>query len=174
MKKLLSTILIISITLIFAGCQKEITKSDFLIFSKECLAENYYNTCFSFLEDDKCRYYYNLDDDFIFKTYTMALIYSCNSDEFKQIKNDIKNNFDTYIIAEDAEIAEKIYEIYYAEDDNRQYSEYKEFGFISLSEDKDEIRFYWFYDQDYDGSVFSKKSFEEFYELMFDWLKEVK
>ncbi len=170
MKKLLSVILIISFTFTFAGCQKEVTKSDFMSFSKECLAENYYDICDNFLDENNCKYFYNEDEYFVFIAYTMALVYSCDSNEFEQVKSDIAENFDTYTLVEETQIDDNSYEILYVKDDNRQYGGFKEFGFIAMNKNQNEIRFYWFYDQDYDVTLISKERFDEFYKMYFDWL----
>lgn len=95
MKKLVSIFLVVATIFTFTGCQKEATKTDFIKFANNCLAEKYYDICYSFLDDNKSKYYYN-EADLIFPTYTMALIYSCDSDEFKEIKSNITENFDTY------------------------------------------------------------------------------
>ena len=170
MKRNICLILAFTLLFLFSSCQKEVEKDIFISFSKECLAENYYNICDNFLEENKCKYFYNKDEYFVFIAYTMALVYSCDSDEFKQIKSDIAESFDTYTLVEETQIDNNSYEILYVKDDNCQYGGFKEFGFIAMNKNQNEIRFYWFYDQDYDLTLISKERFDEFYKMYFDWL----
>lgn len=170
MKRNICLILAFTLLFLFSSCQKEVEKDVFISFSKECLAESYYDICGNFLDENKCKYFYNEDEYFVFIAYTMALVYSCESGEFKQVKSQIAESFDTYTLVEETQIDDNSYEILYVKDDNRQYGGFKEFGFIAMNKNQNEIRFYWFYDQDYDLTLINKERFDEFYKMYYDWL----
>ena len=61
MKRNICLILAFTLLFSFSSCQKEVEKSDFTAFAKECLAESYYDICGNFLDENKCKYFYNED-----------------------------------------------------------------------------------------------------------------
>ena len=174
MAKYFKCFVILLVICSLVGCSKEISKSDFIEFSKKCRAQEYYQSCGKFISDAigevSISFYYNHDNDILFQTYTMLERCKCDFDAFVIIKNNIENGFNMYEIVSDYNINNITYDIYYVEIENRFYSEFKEFGFIAFNEENYYIDFYWFYDQDSDMSIYDAKSFDGFFKTYFNWI----
>ncbi|MGN0526377.1 MAG: hypothetical protein ACI4IF_03000 [Acutalibacteraceae bacterium] len=173
MKKYFKCIVIPLLFLVLVGCNKEITQTDFVEFSKKCGAQEYYQKCDEITRDATTCFHYNNDSSVLFETYTMLERCECNSNTFKDIKNDIDTEFNTNKIVSDYYINGNQYDILLVENQNALYGDFKEFGFIAINADNYYIDFYWFYDQDYDMCVDDVTSFNEFYKENFSWTQQI-
>lgn len=171
MRKYFKCIPVLLLLLSFVGCGKEITQKDFTDFSEKCRAQEYYQSCNEIVSGVDTAFYYNLNSDVLFETYTMLEKCRCDADAFENIKNKTEAEFEMHKIASDYAINDVSYDVFIVENENRQYGEFQEFGFIAFSEENHYIDFYWFYNQDYDMSIYDEASFEEFFEENFSWVK---
>lgn len=171
MKKRFKCIMILLLLFSLVGCSKETSQTDFMEFSAKCRAQEYYQICDKLAGDGKTYFYYNHNNDFFFETYTMLEKCECDSDTFKLIKNGVETEFNTNKIVSGYIINDIAYDIFFVENKNRLYGEFQEFGFIAFNEEYHYINFYWFYNQDYDMSIYDTASFDEFFKAHFSWLE---
>ncbi len=182
--KLISMILVI---ICLSGCTKGITESDFYEFANEYLATEYYEMCddlvyvtegvdengeFWDIESGIAEYYYNLDTSFIWTTATMVKICYYSEDAYEGIKRTMLDSWGLHKIADEYTINRTKSEVYYVNNIEHKYGIYKKFRFVTLSDEKNCICFFWFYDQDYDWSINTEEKFDEFYKTEFKWFED--
>lgn len=171
MKKWIKCAIIVLLLLSLAGCRKETTQIEFMEFSEKCRAQEYYQTFSEFLGDVSTSFYYNHENGILFETYTMVEKCKCDTETFNFIKNKIETGFNIYEIVLDYTINDIDYDVFIVENENRLHGEFQEFGFVAFNEKNHYIDIYWFYNQDYDMSIYDATSFDEFYKSSFSWLK---
>ena len=170
-----------------AGCVKETTEVDFYEFANEYLATEYYEMCddlvyvtegvdengeFWNIESGIAEYHYNLDNSLIWTTATMAKICYYSEDAYEGIKRTMLDSWGLHKIADEYTINRTKSEVYYVNNIEHKYGGSKDFGFVALSDEKDCIYFFWFYDQDYDVLINSEAKFNEFYKTEFRWFED--
>lgn len=163
---------IVSAIFVFSlsGCGIKRNVDEFNDFAMDCYATDYYNWCNDLNVDCEKKYHYNLDSSLIFVTYTMVLKCNYTPEDFETICNKLDKETKIRTVVNECKFKDKVFDVYYVENDNRTYSEFQEFGFILVNKDLQQIDYCWFFDPDNDIGVFSEQSFCNFYELYYDWL----
>lgn len=171
MRKIIIGVIIFLSVLMLVGCNKEISRTDFMEFAEKCRAKEYYQTCNELVAEASTSYFYNHDNGIIFEAYTMLEKCQLNNESFETVKSEINEKLNISEITTGYMIDGVAYDIYYVENEDRFYGEYQEFGFIAFNEEKGFIDFYWFYDQDYDPVIDAEESFDAFFKENFSWLE---
>ena len=187
MKKVYFSVASLLIVCLLSSCAKKTTAVDFYEFAKEFCATEFYEMCeelvyvtqgtdengdFWNIESGITEYHYNLDKSLLWVDATMVKICHYSKDGYKAIKQTILDTWELRKLSEEYAINGINSTVYYVGDIEHEYGEYKDFGFVTLSDEKDCIYFFWFYNQDYDGLINSEAAFDEFYKLKFDWFEE--
>lgn len=173
MRKRFKTIVILLLLFCLTGCDKKITQADFMAFSEKCRAEDYYQICNELTNDAVTYFYYNHDKGILFETYTMLKRCECDVDIFDTAKSEFLTKFNADNIASDYYINNIEYDIFLVENTNGLYSDFQEFGFVAINDEKHYIDFYWFYNPDYDIRIYDKESFDAFFKENYSWIVNV-
>ncbi len=172
MHKSFKCIVILLLLFCLTGCNKEITQVDFMAFSEKCRAENYYQTCNEITDGATTYFYYNHNKGILFETYTMLKKCKCDFDVFNTAKSELSTKFNAEVIVWDYCINNIEYDIFWVENTNRLYSDFQEFGFVAINDEKYYIDFYWFYNPDYDNRVYDEESFDAFFKENYSWVSD--
>ncbi len=184
---ILKAISVVLVIVSLTGCTEASTEVEFYEFAEENLATEYYAMCdelvyvtegvdengeFWNIESGIAEYYYNLNTELIFRTATMVKICYYSENAYEGIKQTILDTWKPHKLAEKYPINKMESTVYYVGNIDHQYGMYKDFGFVTLSDEKNCICFFWFYDQDYDWSVNTEEKFDDFYNYEFGWFED--
>ncbi len=170
MKLCKNCFLLILIIFGLSSCSQKITTEQFMQFAENIGANDYYKICNEIIGEAESSLFFNRDNDLIFKTETMVKKCFLETAEFEKIEKTLFNEFCLTEITKDYLIDGNKFDVYYVINETSITTDYKNFGFIAISEYDKCIYFYWFSNPDYDNLITNAEAFDEFYKSEFDWL----
>ena len=172
MKILIKSVIITLLIFSLCGCSNDVSESRFNSFAERCEATEYYKSCNEITENAQKQYFYDFNVEIlIFYTYTMVEKCEFDSTDFSQFKEDLNSEFNPELISDSYSINGFDYEIYLVKYDDwdSPFCEFHKFGFIAVDEVNLRADFYWFYNQDYDLCITDEASFDDVFNMYFEW-----
>lgn len=172
MKLIIKSVIIALLVFNLCGCSNDVSESRFNSFAERCEATEYYKSCNEITENAQKQYFYDFNVEIlIFYTHTMVEKCEFDCTDFSQFKEDLNSEFNPELISDSYSINGFDYEIYLVKYDDLDspFGEFHKFGFIAVDEENFRADFYWFYDQDYDLYITDEASFDDVFNMYFDW-----
>lgn len=172
MKIVIKSVIIALLVLSLCGCSNDVSESKFNSFAERCEATEYYKSCNELTENAQKEYFYDFNIEIlIFYTYTMVEKCEFDNTDFSKFKENLKSEFNLELISDSYPINGFEYEIYLVKYDDldSHFCSYHKFGFIAVDEENLRADFYWFYNQDYDPCITDEASFDDVFNVYFDW-----
>lgn len=172
MKIIIKSVIIALLVFSLCGCNNDVSESKFNNFAVKCEATEYYKSCNELIKNAQKQYFYDFEIEMlIFYTYTMVEKCEFDSMDIPQLKEDLNSEFNPELISDSYSINGFDYEIYLVKYDDwdSPFGAFHKFGFIAVDEENSRADFYWFYNQDYDPYITDEASFDDVFNMYFDW-----